>query len=124
MGPFEKHVFVCTGGSTCPLDGSVEVHARLKDLVKKLGLSVKIRVNHSGCMDQCGNGPMVVVYPENVWYCRVKPDDAEEIFYQHLVGGRPVERLRYHPLQPGPNKTVCSRPSAGGSDPKGSIPQK
>ena len=106
MGPFEKHVFVCTGGSTCPLDGSVEVHARLKDLVKKNGLSIRIRVNHAGCMDQCGNGPMIVVYPENVWYCHVTPADADEIFHEHLIAGRPVERLRYHPQRPGPNKTT------------------
>jgi len=104
MGSFERHVFVCTGGSTCPLDGSVEVHARLKDLVKQNGLSIQIRVNHAGCMDQCGNGPMVVVYPENVWYGHVKPDDTEEIFREHLVAGRPVERLIYRPPQPGPNK--------------------
>jgi len=104
MGSFERHVFVCTGGSTCPLDGSVEVHARLKELVKQNGLSIQIRVNHAGCMDQCGNGPMVVVYPENVWYCHVKPVDADAIFHEHLVGGRPVERLRYRPPQAGPNK--------------------
>jgi (2Fe-2S) ferredoxin len=107
MGPFDKHVFVCTGGSVCPVEGnSAAVHARLKELVKSAGLTISIRVNHSGCMDQCGNGPMVVVYPENVWYCHVTPADAEEIFREHLVGGRPVERLIYRPLHPGPNKIV------------------
>ncbi len=104
MGPFERHVFVCTTGSTCPLDGSGEVHARLKQLVKDAGMNIRIRVNNSGCMDQCGHGPMVVVYPENVWYCRVKLEDADRIFHEHLVGGRPVEELLYHPAQPGPNK--------------------
>jgi (2Fe-2S) ferredoxin len=47
---------------------------------------------------------MVVVYPDNIWYCGVTADDAEEIFRDHLIGGRPVERLLYHPLQPGSNK--------------------
>ena len=107
MGPFEKHVFVCTSGKTCPVDGdSKGVHARLKELVALAGLKTKIRINNSGCMDQCGNGPMVVVYPENVWYCHVSVEDAEDIFHEHLVGGRPVERLIYHPLKPGPNKIV------------------
>ncbi len=109
MGPFVKHVFVCTSGSVCPVDtDSVSVHARLKQLVKAAGLSDTIRVNHSGCLDQCGHGPMIAVYPENVWYCHVSADDAEEIFREHLAGGRPVERLIYRPLKPGANK--LSRP--------------
>ncbi len=106
MGPFEKHVFVCTTGSVCPTDNSLLVHARLKELVKEAGLKNRIRINNSGCMDQCGNGPMVVVYPENVWYCHVQPQDADEIVREHLIGGRPVERLIYHPLLPGANKLV------------------
>jgi (2Fe-2S) ferredoxin len=104
MGPFEKHVFVCTTGATCPLDRSVEVHARLKQLVKETGLGARIRVNNAGCMDQCGHGPLIAVYPENVWYCHVTPEDADRIFHEHLVGGRPVERLIYHPACPGANK--------------------
>jgi (2Fe-2S) ferredoxin len=104
MGPFEKHVFVCTTGSTCTSDRSVEVHARLKQLVKEAGMSARIRVNNAGCMDQCGHGPLIAVYPENVWYCRVTAEDADQIFREHLVGGRPVERLLYHPAHPGANK--------------------
>lgn len=94
---WERHVFVCTSGSWCPqLDGDgLGVHARLKALVKERRLGDRVRVNHSGCLDQCGYGPMVVVYPEGVWYGGVAPSDAEEIVREHLVGGRPVERLRY-----------------------------
>jgi (2Fe-2S) ferredoxin len=84
--------------------GSINVHARLKELVKQAGLESSIRINHAGCMDQCGNGPMVVVYPDNVWYCGVRVEDAEAIFAEHLIGGKPVERLIYHPLHPGANK--------------------
>jgi len=103
--PFEKHVFVCTSGSVCPTEGnSVAVHARLKELVKEAGLGTRIRVNKAGCLDQCGYGPMVAVYPENVWYCGVKVEDADTIFESHLVAGKPVDRLLYSPPQPGPNK--------------------
>jgi (2Fe-2S) ferredoxin len=105
MGPFEKHVFVCTSGSTCPVEGdSLGVHARLKEAVKRAGLDSSIRINHSGCMGQCGHGPMVVVYPDNVWYAAVTPQDAEAIFLEHLVGGKQVERLLYRPPGPGINK--------------------
>jgi (2Fe-2S) ferredoxin len=53
---------------------------------------------------------MVVVYPDNVWYCGVRVEDAEAIFAEHLLGGKPVERLTYHPLRPGANKKTL--PSA------------
>ncbi len=105
MVPFEKHVFVCTGGKVCPVEGgSIAVHTRLKELVKQAGLDSSIRINHAGCMSQCGNGPMVVVYPDNIWYCAVRVEDADQIFSEHLLQGTPVERLIYHPLQPGSNK--------------------
>ena len=111
MVPFEKHVFVCTGGKVCPVEGgSAGVHARLKELVQRAGLDSSIRINHAGCMSQCGNGPMVVVYPDNIWYCGVKLEDADAIFTEHLVGGTPVERLIYHPLQPGANKKSLPAP--------------
>lgn len=105
MVPFQKHVFICTSGKTCPTQGdSPALHARLKEMVLKAGLDASIRINQCGCMGQCGHGPMVVVYPENIWYGSVKPEDAETIFTEHLVGGKPVERFLYHPLRPGINK--------------------
>ncbi len=102
---WEKHVFVCTSGTYCPeVDGDgLGVHASLKCQVKAARLGHIVRVNHSGCLDQCGHGPMVVVYPEAVWYWGVRPEDAEEIVREHLIGGRPVERLRYR-NRPGKNK--------------------
>jgi len=107
MGPFEKHVFVCTSGSVCPAEtDAVAVHARLKELVQEAGLAGRIRINKAGCFDQCGHGPLVAVYPENVWYSRVTVADAESIFRQHLVGEVPVSSLIYHPAQPGSNKTI------------------
>ncbi|HST21498.1 MAG TPA: (2Fe-2S) ferredoxin domain-containing protein [Blastocatellia bacterium] len=106
--PFEKHVFVCTSGRYCPaLDGnSLEIHKAFKELVAKAGLKGKVRVNNSGCLDQCGHGPMVVVYPEAVWYSHLSLDDVPVIVEEHLVNGRPVERLRYHPPKPGGNKLL------------------
>lgn len=95
MGQFARHVFVCTYGEYCPFDGSGAIHQLLKDGVKLAGLKKSVRVNKAGCLDQCGNGPMVVVYPENVWYAGVTPERAARILEQHLVGGRTVEEWRY-----------------------------
>jgi (2Fe-2S) ferredoxin len=98
---FEHHVFVCHNTRPadaprpcCTADGKSELHTRLQQLVREAGLGAKVRINKSGCLDQCEHGPMVVVYPEGVWYCNVRPDDAAAIVSEHLVGGRPVERLR------------------------------
>jgi (2Fe-2S) ferredoxin len=107
VGQYEKHVFVCTTGSSCPTQGDTEAYVKLmRAEVAKAGLHVQIRVNKSGCFSQCGNGPMIVVYPEDVWYAGVRVEDLPEIVQSHLVGGNPVERLRYQPGKPGPNVIV------------------
>lgn len=105
MGQYRHHVFVCTSGKTCPLAGSLEVHATLKKAVAAAGLKGQVRVNHSGCMNQCGNGPMVVVYPEDVWYAHVDEPGAVRIVDEHLVRGEPVDDYRYV-APPGDNKLV------------------
>ncbi len=104
---FERHVFVCTSGDHCATqDGDgFGVHARFKSLVAASGLKSRVRVNHSGCLDQCGHGPMVVIYPDSVWYWGVKPGDVDEIVQSHLIGGKPVERLVYR-NHPGKNKLL------------------
>lgn len=104
MGQYRRHVFVCTHGEYCPFDGSAEVHRVLKEGVAERGLESEIRVNKSGCFNQCGNGPMVVVYPENVWYGKVTPEKARRIVDEHLAGGRVAEDLVYT-APPGPNKS-------------------
>ena len=106
MPVFERHVFVCTRGEWCPsVDGDgIGVHAALKAAAGEAGLADRVRINHSGCFSQCGNGPMAVVYPDAVWYAALTPDDAEEIVREHLVAGRPVERLRYEPETMGAHK--------------------
>ena len=103
MGQYERHVFVCTHGKTCPTQGAAEVHAELKRRVKDAGLKGRVRVNHAGCMNQCGSGPMVVVYPEDVWYAHVDVEGARRIAEEHLIGGRPVDAYRYV-APPGDNK--------------------
>jgi (2Fe-2S) ferredoxin len=101
LAPFERHVFVCQNvrpegapRPSCTSDGKSELLPQLQQFTKAAGLGGKVRINKSGCLDQCEHGPMVVVYPDAVWYGHVQPGDAEEIVAEHLVGGRPVERLR------------------------------
>ena len=67
-----------------------------KSRVKELKLSGpgKVRVNTAGCLDRCDEGPVLVVYPEAVWYSYVDREDIDEIIAEHLENGRIVERLR------------------------------
>lgn len=102
---FEKHVFVCVSGKTCPQEGALEVFDALRKEIFERGLKSKIRINKSGCFDQCGNGPMIVVYPDQVWYAKVKVEDLNEIVEEHLLANRPVERLFYD----GSGRKACTR---------------
>ncbi|CAN5200938.1 hypothetical protein BH11CYA1_BH11CYA1_39600 [soil metagenome] len=95
MEIFEKHVFVCTSGKICSQEGGEEVCSALRQEVSSKGLKGRVRINKAGCFDQCGNGPIVVVYPEGTWYAHVKPEDAQQIVAEHLIEGKPVERLLY-----------------------------
>ncbi len=105
MGQYERHVFVCTAGETCPEQGDTEKMVKiLRDRAKQAGRPGDVRINKAGCFSQCGHGPMIVFYPEDVWYAGVQESDLDEIFTSHIVGGKPVERLRYRPGKGGANK--------------------
>ncbi|MCE9601391.1 MAG: (2Fe-2S) ferredoxin domain-containing protein [Gemmatimonadetes bacterium] len=103
MGQYEKHVFVCTGGKDCAAQDSEATFNFLKAGLREAGVAQRVRVNKSGCMSQCGHGPMVVVYPEDVWYHGVDVPAAQRILTGHLLGGVPVEAQRYV-APPGDNK--------------------
>ncbi len=101
MPVFERHVFVCQNvrpegapRPSCTADGKSELFTQLQQLTKAANLGPRVRINKAGCLDQCEHGPTVVVYPEAVWYGNVQTEDAAAIVEEHLVGGRPVERLR------------------------------
>ena len=67
-----------------------------KDKIRALNLSGKgkIRANSAGCMDRCDEGPVLVVYPDGVWYTYVDKHDIDEIIEEHLLNGRIVTRLK------------------------------
>jgi (2Fe-2S) ferredoxin len=97
---YERHVFFCLnqrkpGEESCANHQAQEGFDRCKSQVKKAGLSGpgKVRVNKAGCMDRCAGGPVVVVYPEAVWYTYVDASDIDEIVESHIKNGQVVERL-------------------------------
>jgi (2Fe-2S) ferredoxin len=95
---YTKHVFVCTNykeapKKCCGSERGMELVNAFKEGLKERGLDIEIRAQRAGCLDTCGKGPSVVVYPEGVFYGFVTPDDVNEIIEKHLVGNEPVERL-------------------------------
>ena len=101
MPPFEHHVFVCHNvrpegapRPSCTSDGKSELFTQLQQLTKAAGLTDRVRINKSLCLDQCEHGPTMVVYPDAVWYGFVDVADVEEIVNEHLLHRRPVNRLR------------------------------
>jgi (2Fe-2S) ferredoxin len=100
MAKFQRHVFTCINDrepgdprGCCGAVGGHEVAAAFKRKLHERGLKRIVRANKAGCLDQCHLGPTVVVYPEGVWYGPVTPADVDEIIEEHVIGGRPVERL-------------------------------
>lgn len=101
MARFQRHVFVCINErpadspkGCCAAKGGAEVAAELKRKLYERGLKRVVRANKAHCLDQCARGVAIVVYPEGVWYGGVTTDDVDELIEQHIIGGRPVERLR------------------------------
>jgi (2Fe-2S) ferredoxin len=99
---FQRHFFVClkeraaTSKPSCGPRGGVDVYNHLQEALgghEELWSSVCVTV--ASCLGPCSEGPMVVVYPEGTWYAGVKKEDVAEIVEKHLVGGAPVERLRF-----------------------------
>jgi len=88
--------FVCEG-TGCVSSKSPEIRKALEEAVEQLGMSDKAEVGFTGCHGFCQQGPIVVVEPEGIFYCRVKPEDAMKMARAHLAGGEPLQRLYRHP---------------------------
>jgi (2Fe-2S) ferredoxin len=101
MSHFKHHLFFCCnqrepGANCCNNHGAQDLRDYAKNKVKALGLAGegKVRINQAGCLDRCDKGPVLVVYPEAVWYTYIDREDIDEIVTEHLQHGRVVERLK------------------------------
>jgi (2Fe-2S) ferredoxin len=97
---YQHHVFFCLNvredGAQCCTDyGAEAMFNHMKATIKKLKLNGKgkVRINRAGCFDRCSEGPLMVIYPEAVWYHFVDEQDIDEIIESHILNGKVVERL-------------------------------
>ncbi|EDN69118.1 ferredoxin 2fe-2s protein [Beggiatoa sp. PS] len=98
---YRYHVFFCTNQRTegqrcCQNHNAQAMRDYLKKRTKELGIIGRdgVRANSAGCMDRCKDGPVMVVYPQGIWYTYKELADIDEIISEHLQNGRIVERLR------------------------------
>lgn len=100
---YQCHVFCCTNRrpddhprGSCAARGSESLRDYLKARVKELRIR-HMRINSAGCLDRCEAGPVLVIYPEGIWYSYRTTDDLDEILQTHIIDGNRVERLMMQP---------------------------
>lgn len=100
MEKLQKHILVCTScrlngvqAGSCITKHSDEIVSEFLEKLEEQELSEKVMVSNTGCFGICSKGPVVVIYPDNVWYGNVTIEDVEEIVEEHIVNGNVVERL-------------------------------
>ena len=92
--PDKRDILVC-GGTGCTSSNSLEIIENLKSEINKAGLNDSVQVHLTGCFGFCAMGPIVKVYPDNVFYVHVSPEDAHEIVESHIKNNVVVERLLF-----------------------------
>ena len=97
LAPYERHVFFCTGPRCAP-ETCQDVYQALKSKLRALKVDQKsVRRAQVHCFDICQSGPIMVVYPEAIWYHHVTLDKIDRIIEEHLLGGKPVLEWTFKP---------------------------
>jgi NADH:ubiquinone oxidoreductase subunit F (NADH-binding)/(2Fe-2S) ferredoxin len=110
MTTYRGSIMLC-GGTGCTAGGSLKIRKALVDEIRSKGLSGEINVLLTACNGFCAQGPIMIVYPDNVFYQKVGIADVPLIVEEHLVKGRPVERLMYkEPVKKQPIPVVADIP--------------
>ena len=101
MEPYSRHVLVCTGGFCSPDRAGRALYALLPTLLEREGLlfgPTRVKRGETPCLGVCSGGPIVVVYPEGIWYGDVTPALLERIVVEHLRDGRILDEAVIHRL--------------------------
>src|SRR5437868_6783551 len=99
MAPFSRHIIVCTGGFCSRTSEGRELYRLLPQLLQREGLlfgADRVKRGETPCLGVCSCGPIVVVYPDGIWYAAVTPRLLERIVVEHLRGGRPADEAVFH----------------------------
>ncbi len=99
MNYYQHHIFFCNNqrqGGGCSKSGAAKIYRYAKDKCRSAGLlgSGKIGVSESRCLGRCEFSPVLVIYPDNIWYRAPDEADIDEIIAEHLLNGKLVKRLQ------------------------------
>jgi (2Fe-2S) ferredoxin len=101
MTPYSRHVLVCTGSFCSPEQRGRELYTLLAELLQRENLLFgpnRVKRGETPCLGVCSDGPIVVVYPDGIWYANVSPQLLERIVVEHLKHGVPVADAIFHRL--------------------------
>ncbi|CAN5352367.1 ferredoxin [soil metagenome] len=101
MEPYRHHVLVCTGEFCSSDRRGRTLYADLPRLLEREGLlfgPARVKRGETPCLGVCAGGPVMVVYPEGIWYAGVTPELLERIVVRHLRDGQPVREAIFHQL--------------------------
>ncbi|WP_152049506.1 (2Fe-2S) ferredoxin domain-containing protein [Tautonia marina] len=100
MAAYSHHLFICANvrdpghrRGSCDPTGDDDLRSAFKKALKRAGLAQSARANFAGCLDQCEHGPVVVIYPQGIWYGSVTEEDVPRIVSETLVNGRILDDL-------------------------------
>jgi (2Fe-2S) ferredoxin len=104
MEEYSRHVLVCTGDFCSPDRRGRQLYSLLAELLQREDLLFgprRVKRGETPCLGVCSNGPIIVVYPDGIWYSEVTPALLERIVVEHLKGGKPVDEAVFHRLEAG-----------------------
>ena len=93
--PYQRHAILCAGKKCEPAEDRAAIQYLKKRLADE-GLEGAVRANRAGCLGVCEQGPIMVVYPEGLWYCRLNEENLDRVIEQHFKHGKPVDELIFH----------------------------
>ena len=117
---YKAHVFCCINERApghrrgcCKERGGAELRDYMKTRARELKIN-RVRINQSGCLDRCELGPVLVIYPEGIWYTYQTKEDVDEILQTHLIDGQVVSRLLLDPDRKDPKPLDALTPDPPG----------